>query len=511
MCHEDRRGRRDLDLGHGSSPVTQQASERPMLVVVGAGPAGMAAAAAALDTGADVTLVDSSARLGGQLYRQPAGDVSTSASPAAGPCLPERFRQLSRESRLTYLPETTVWLAEREGAGFRLWLDRPDGPRSTFGVAVVLATGASELVVPFPGWDLPGVTTAGAAQALRKAYGLTIGDRVVVAGSGPFLLPVSASLAEGGATVLAVVEAAAAPWLARHLLGGLAHAGKAAEAARYLRVLRRAGVRLMTSSAVVRVEGDGAVERVVVSRLREDGRPIAATGESFRADAVCVSFGFVPRIELARQLGVAEIRRGSPPVSVLACDRTMAGSVPGVFVAGETTGIGGGAVAEIEGAIAGRSAARWLSRRASLPVRPGWRRLVADAMLSVRLAHARHLAGVLAGAFPERPGWMSIADDDTIVCRCEDVTFGEIRHAVEAGATTVAAARGLTRCGMGYCQGRTCGRSLEMAVSTWSGHTLEEVGDLSSRPIAMPVALGLVADAGQAQIVQCDESHPRTG
>lgn len=490
--------------------MTGNASERPVLVVVGAGPAGMAAASAALGAGAGagVTLVDSGARLGGQLYRQPARDAAGStSSPPAGLRLPERFRHLPGEPRLSYLAETSVWLAEREGSGFRLWLDRLDGPRSVHATALVIATGATELVVPFPGWDLPGVTTAGAAQGLLKAHGITIGRRVVVAGSGPFLLPVSAALVQAGAAVPAVVEAASAPWLAMRLIGGLAHPSKALEAARYLRILRGAGVEIMTSCAVVRAEGDGAVREVVVNRIREDGTPVSGTSESFGVHAVCVSFGFVPRLELARQLGVAETRRGSSSMSVLACDRTMASSVPGVFVAGETTGIGGGALAEIEGAIAGRSAARWLSGRGMQPGRRGTPGGVADARLSARLAHARHLAQLLEAAFPERPGWASIADDDTIVCRCEDVTSGEIRGAVEAGAATVAAVRGLTRCGMGYCQGRTCGRSLEMAVARWTGRPTADVGDLSSRPIAVPVALGLVARSVQPSMVQCADNH----
>jgi NADPH-dependent 2,4-dienoyl-CoA reductase/sulfur reductase-like enzyme len=492
LARDGRFSRRHCGRSGRASPVTGA-----RLLVVGAGPAGMAAAAAALRDGAEVTLVDSGARLGGQLYRQPARDAASSeapsrpTTPAAGPSLPERFRHLGSHPHLTYLPETTVWLAERDSSGFRLWLDRRDETRFVAGAAVVLATGATELAVPFPGWDLPGVTTAGAAQALWKAHGVRVGVRVVLAGSGPFLLPVSASLLHAGARLVAVVEAAAAPAVASRLAGGLAHPGKAAEAARYLNDLRRAGTRLMTSSAVVRAQGDGAVEEVVVNRLGPDGSPVGGAGRRFGVDAVCVSFGFLPRVELGRQLGVAEVRRGSPPKSFLGCDRTMASSVPGVWVAGEATGIGGGVVAELEGALAGGSAVRWLGRRGG---RPAWRR-PEDAMLSVRLAHARHLGRLLEVAFPERAGWTSIADDDTIACRCEDVTFGEIRQAVEAGASTVAAVRGLTRCGMGYCQGRTCGRPLEMAVASWAGRPIDEVGDLSSRPIAMPVALGCVAKA----------------
>jgi D-hydroxyproline dehydrogenase subunit alpha len=468
-----------------------------VLAVVGGGPAGMAAAAAALACGAEVVLVDSFARLGGQLHRQPAHDpAGRGPPPPAGPRLPARFQHLATAPRFTCLAGTTVWLAERKGDGVTLWLDRPGGPRSVDAAGLVLATGATELVLPFPGWELPGVTTAGAAQALWKAHGVRVGGRVIVAGSGPFLLPVAESLLHAGSKVLAVVEAAPARWLARHLWGGMAHTAKAFEAARYLRALRRAGVPIITSSTVVRAEGSDALEAVVVDRIGTDGRPPAGSGRRIEVDAACVSFGFLPRLELARQLGLSEARRGSPARSVVTCDSTMASSVPGIFVAGEATGIGGGAVAEIEGEIAGRSAARWLggSRQAQRRERLNRAR---DALLSARLAHARHLGRVLEATFPERPQMLSISDDATIVCRCEDVTLGEIRRAVESGATTVAAARGLSRCGMGYCQGRTCGRLLEIAVARLGGRPLSEVGDLSSRPIATPVPLGLVADSAQ--------------
>jgi NADPH-dependent 2,4-dienoyl-CoA reductase/sulfur reductase-like enzyme len=477
--------------------VTARAVAGPLLAVVGGGPAGMAAASAALARGVEVILVDSFARLGGQLHRQPAHDPAfTATSSAAGTRLPARFRHLATAPRLTCLAGTTVWLAERKGNGVTLWLDRADGPASIDAAGLVMATGATELVLPFPGWDLPGVTTAGAAQALWKGHGVRVGSRVVVAGSGPFLLPVAESLLHAGSTVLAVVEAASARWLARHLFGGLAHAGKAVEAAGYLRALRLAGVPIMTSSAVVRAEGGGAVEAVVINRIGADGRPQKGTGRRIAVDALCVSFGFLPRLELARQLGLAERKRGSPAMSVVACDSAMASSVPGIFVAGEATGIGGGAVAEIEGEIAGRSAASWLgrSRHSQRQDRAGRAR---DALLSARLDHARHLGDVLQAAFPERPGMMSIADDGTIACRCEDVTLGDIRKAVQSGATTVAAARGLTRCGMGHCQGRTCGRLLEIAVASFGDRPLSEVGDLSSRPIATPVPLALVADSAQ--------------
>ena len=176
------------------------------LVVVGAGPAGMAAADAAARRGVAVTLIDSTARLGGQIYRQPLRD-SGGCEPArpAGPTLPARFRSLE-DGRVEMILGTSVWSASRGANSFTLRLDAMSGGRGTAveARAVVLATGASELVLPFPGWELPGVFAAGGAQALLKSQHVLVGQRVLVAGSGPLLLPVAASLAHSGAKVVAV-------------------------------------------------------------------------------------------------------------------------------------------------------------------------------------------------------------------------------------------------------------------------------------------------------------------
>jgi flavin-dependent dehydrogenase len=203
------------------------------IAVVGAGPAGLAAALAAASFGCSVTLIDSGAAIGGQIYRQSLlGPGGGAGAPGPGP-LPPRLHRAARHRRIPHLAATTVWHAEPEpDGGFRLRLAGPDragsGPGEAEGAgpaaggdadetgpapggeagwagpavlrarAVVLATGAAELVLPFPGWDLPGVTTAGAAQALLKSQGVTVGRRVLVSGSGPLLLPVAAGLAEAG-------------------------------------------------------------------------------------------------------------------------------------------------------------------------------------------------------------------------------------------------------------------------------------------------------------------------
>jgi NADPH-dependent 2,4-dienoyl-CoA reductase/sulfur reductase-like enzyme len=431
--------------------------------VVGAGPAGMAAALAASAQRADVVLADSGARPGGQFYRQP----------LAGPVhLPARFGALLADTRVRWRLGCEVWSASRHAGGFVVRLVEGD---DIWAKALVLATGASELVLPFPGWELPGVITAGAAQALQKSQGIAPGGSVVVAGTGAFLLPVAAALAGAGCAVT-LVEAATPARRALPAAAALAaHPAKAKEAASYAAALR--GARVLTGRAVVRCEGVNAVESAVVAKLGPGWRRLENAETTIEADAVCVSYGFVPRLELARQLGAKETA-GS-----VATGADMGTSVPGLFVAGELAGVAGAEVAELEGAVAGHNAASYALGSAS----------TSSSALALRLKRARTFARRLEALYGIAPGWVSWLGPSTVFCRCEETTWGSIKSTVERGAATAREVRSSTRCGMGYCQGRTCGPALQLALASLTGAGPGDVGDLHKRPIAAPVAVGRVA------------------
>jgi D-hydroxyproline dehydrogenase subunit alpha len=453
------------------------------VVVIGGGPAGMAAASAAAGRGARVVLVDAAPRLGGQFFRQPLLD-SGAESPPAGPSLPARFHALAADPLVDLRLGRGVWSVSRGTAGFLVRLDGGPGPllRSR---ALVLATGASELALPFPGWDLPGVVTAGAAQALLKSQRIAIGRRVVVAGTGPFLFPVAAALAKSGAQVTAV-EAARARTGPKALPGLVAHPGKLAEAAGYAWELARHRVRLLTGRAVVRCEGSGRVERAVLARLGPDWRAVAGSEQTVEADAVCVSYGFVPRLELARQLDAGNPARNGDVASGVACDAAMASATPGLFVAGELAGVAGAEVAELEGEVAGHAAASYAGGRDDRS--PSERE-----RLRRRLQRGRAFASGLEALYPLGTGWTSWLDRSTVFCRCEQTTWGSVETAINQGAFSAREVRSVTRCGMGYCQGRTCGPALQLAMSAVTGRPVARVGDLQKRPVAVPVALGQVA------------------
>jgi NAD(P)H-nitrite reductase large subunit len=225
-------------------------------------------------------------------------------------------------------------------------------------------------------------------------------------------------------------------------------------------------VPVRTGHAVVACQGADRVERAVIARLDEDWRPVPGSRREEAVDAVHVSFGFSPALELPRALGCAEVQHASRPTAAVACDTDLATSVPGVFAAGQVTGAGGADVAELEGYLAGTSAAHYLGRLDPAAYAERTRTLRA------RREAARRLAARLDQAYPLPPGWLEWPDDGTVVCRCEETHWSDIGAAIAGGARGVPAVQEATRCGTGYCQGRVCGPALQYAVSAASGRSL---------------------------------------
>ncbi|WP_369142278.1 FAD-dependent oxidoreductase [Streptomyces sp. R44] len=460
------------------------------LAVVGAGSAGLSGAVTASELGLSVALLDTSTQTGGQYYRHPA--------PALGAVRPEAlhhdwsaFTDLRRRlaaSGAAHLAGHHVWSTVREGDG--TWTvhavtgadgdgERPVRVRAR---ALLLATGAYERQLPFPGWTLPGVVGAGGAQAMLKSGLVLPGRRIVVAGSGPLLLAVATSLAAAGAQVPAVVEAAGYLRYARSPRALLANPGKAAEALLHGTGLLRHRVPVRLRSAVTEVHGTDRVEGVTVSRLDADWRPVAGTGRRIACDALAVGHGLVPQIELATTVGCAT--RPLPDGTLgLVLDDLQETSEPGLWAAGETGGVGGAELARTEGELAARAvAARLLGRRA------GAGRV---AELRRRRNRMRAFADVMAAAHAPGPGWQGWLTDETDVCRCEEVSAGRVREAVtELGARDARTVKLLTRAGMGWCQGRMCGT----AVACLAARDGAAEPPAERRPFAVPVRLSVLAD-----------------
>ena len=457
------------------------------VLVIGAGPAGLAAARSALDAGASATLLDSSDELGGQFWhhlpstRPAAREQSIHHGWSRYQLLRDRVEgdrscRIIRGAQVFAMttrdrPTVHVVIGESDGVGRERM--------SLIADAIVIATGAHDRTLPFPGWDLPGVFTAGAAQAFAKGERVAVGARVMVAGAGPFLLPVAQSLAGIGSTVLAVLEANRTPALIRGWLPRpwelLPAAGKGLELAGYLagHVKHRIPYRL--GRAIVSAHGTDRVDSVTVAAVRADWSPIFGTEETVEVDAVCVSHGFTPRLELAIAAGCV-----LTPERFVRVDDQQLTSVSGVYAAGEVTGIGGVDLALAEGAIAGHSAA---AGHGELRGERRRRRVFTGFARRIEAAH-----GV-------RPGWMAWLTEETTVCRCEEVSFGELCAGVQqTESQSLRSLKLSTRAGLGICQGRMCGRSVEqlLAANAESGvltdHTITD-----RRPIAVPIRIGELA------------------
>ncbi|MBT2416518.1 FAD-dependent oxidoreductase [Streptomyces sp. ISL-22] len=463
------------------------AAALPHLAVIGAGPAGLAATVAAASRGVRVTLLDSAAQEGGQFYRQPAAELRARRPQA----LHHQWRTWERlrnglrthvdAGAVRHLTDHHVWLVERGSEGFTVHAllgPEQEEPVEVRADAVLLATGGYEKVLPFPGWTLPGVVTAGGAQAMLKGALAVSGRTAVVAGTGPLLLPVATGLAAAGVEVAALVESADPKAFAGRTGALVAQPGKLAEGAGYAARLLRHRVKVLARHTVVEAHGTERLEAVTVAALDGDGRVRHGRERRIACDTLAVGHGMLPHTDLAGTLGC---RLDGLAVYV---DEEQRTDVPGVWAAGETTGIGGSALSLAEGHIAGRSAAARL--RGTEPDPRAW---AAAAKVRDRL---RAFFAALDSVYAPPAHWTEQVTDDTVVCRCEEVTGGAVRQAVaELGAGDLRTVKLLTRAGMGWCQGRVCAP----AVAGLAGCELTP----SRRPFARPVPLGVLARAGEPE------------
>jgi D-hydroxyproline dehydrogenase subunit alpha len=407
------------------------------VLVAGAGPAGIAAACAASESGRRVIVVDDNPFAGGQIWRG-----------GPGTALPREAQQwLARFAACGSELEAGVRIIDAPKKGMLL-AEGASGPATIGYDRLVLATGARELFLPFPGWTLPGVTGAGGLQALVKHGWPIKGQRVVVAGSGPLLFAVAAAMKKKGAHVLLVAEQASRASVAGFATYLARKPGKLAQAVGYAAGL--AGIRKNFGCWVARAEGTHRLRKVFVT----DGR----VTREIPCDYLACGFGLVPNLELASLLG-CEIAQGAVRVS-----DQLETSVPGVFACGEALGVAGLDAALVEGQMAGWAAAGVGGRGSGLR-----RKRTAER------AFALHLAA----AFRLRDELKNLPDDETVVCRCEDVRWSSLK-----AYTDRRAAKLQTRCGMGPCQGRVCGAATDFLLG-WN--------PAAARPPLFPSALGSLA------------------
>lgn len=404
------------------------------VLVIGGGPAGLASAVSAKESGARVAIVDDNPGLGGQIWR---GEQRKTSTPEAAEWL-RRVQTAKVEfipgARVYDQPETGVLLAETFDGVLRLAYRK-----------LILTTGARERFLPFPGWTLPGVAGAGGLQALVKS-GLPIeGKKVVVAGTGPLLLAVAAYLRKRGAQVLLIAEQVSKSKLLSFGFGLWRSPGKIFQALQLKREL--AGIPHLTTCWPVSAHGDSQLRSVTLRRGQK-------TWE-VECDYLACGFHLLPNTELAVFVGCA-LRDG-----VVQVDAFQQTTIPNIYCAGESTGIGGLDVSLIEGQIAGLAATGQME--------------TARGLFAERDKHQR-FANRLNRTFALREELKELPQPDTIVCRCEDVSFARLQD-----QPAWRAAKLHTRCGMGPCQGRICGGAIEFLLG-WSAESV--------RPPIFPVKVG---------------------
>ena len=458
-------------LSDAVAPAPPARHIAPDVLVIGGGAGGLNAAIAAAGAGARVVVLDERKVPGGQYFKQASGGArALDEQQAEGAALVARARASGAE----IIGGVEVWgafdgpliLAEHGGGAL---VARPG--------KVIVATGAYERPRMVPGWTLPGVMSTGAAQTLWRSYRSLPGKRVAVCGSGPLNLQVALELARGGAKVALVAETARAPW--RHPKDALAlvAAGPklAAKGARFVVGLWQRGVPVRHQTDLVRVDPDGTA-------LRATFRDAAGRETTVTVEALCMNDGFEPQNEILRLFGAAMTFDAG--FGHLRCtrDAAMQTSVAGVYAVGDCAGLGGAPAAAVEGQIAGLAAAG-----APVP----------DALTAELAGHRRFQSRLWALHSPA-PHALDKAPDDTIICRCEEITLGQVRAGLADKPGHAGTLKRATRLGMGRCQGRYCAAVAARLVAWTTGEPITDHSHFAPRVPIKPVSIAAILAAQEA-------------
>ncbi|MDM0032450.1 NAD(P)/FAD-dependent oxidoreductase [Variovorax sp. J22P271] len=456
-------------------------------VVVGAGPAGMSAAIGMRGQGLSVLVVDEQPAPGGQIWR----GVEAMAPTPTGALLGDEYRSGAvlagrfRACGAHYEPQTQVWQVE---PGWQVYMKRGGHAEMVRAMHVVLALGAQERPAPFPGWTLPGVLTVGAAQILLKTSRQVPSEPVWVAGSGPLPLLYMAQLLRAGGSIAGWLDTApVGGWLRTlpSIGAALASWGDVGKGLAWLQELRAAGVTRVRGVTAVRALGEGRLQEIEYTR---------ADGKSMRAPAtVLLSHeGVVPSIHMTRALDCAH--RWNTQQACLTPDLDAWGqtSKQRVYVAGDGAGIGGALAACVRGELVALGVAMHSGRLSPDEA------IARAAPLRKKLKGLLRLRPMLDALYPPRSDIFA-PPDDTIVCRCEELTAGDIRKAAAIGQPGPNQLKSYTRAGMGPCQGRQCGYTISHILAAQQKRQVSEVGFYRIRPPLKPLTLEELASLNVEQ------------
>ncbi len=449
------------------------------LVVIGAGPAGLSAAVVAAQHGLDVVLLDDQKAPGGQIYRAMESIPAERAKLLGAEYL--RGRQLVsalRESNVDYFADCQVWSLNNK---LEIGLTQNNKALMLTADRVLLANGALERPVPFPGWTLPGVMNAGAAQILFKSHGIIPEDGVVLAGSGPLLLLLAWQYQHAGVNIKSILDLTpmhnhlrALPHLPRALLAG----HYLSKGMAYKKDLKMAGISTLHNVSNLQANGKNLLESV---SFQHKGRT-----ETLETELLLIHFGVIPHSQLSQAAGCNHQWDNSQQCWKPQVDKWGNSSIDGIPIAGDSAGIGGARTAEHAGRLAAIQVLFQLNKISQLERK--------------KLAHndrkwmreERHIRPFLEAFFHIPGKLLREPDDHTIVCRCEEVTAGDIRQAVADGHQDSNQVKFLTRCGMGPCQGRQCAEAVSHIVAAANKDNYPRA-IYRGRPPVTPLTLGQLA------------------
>jgi len=458
------------------------------LAIIGAGPAGICAAIEAAKSNVPVTVIDENLKPGGQIYRQLADTFAVTDENKLGKDYTQG-KELIRElecyrSKIKLIENAPVWgiFADKEIAFLHDDKNEQLKPQK-----LILTEGAYDRPMPFPGWTLPGIFAAGGAQRMVKTERVLPGKRILLAGTGPLQLVLANQLLQAGAEVVSVLEAASVMAVGKYLPRFWGQWELLGDGLRYLWGLRSHNIPYLMSHAIIEARGEEEVKEAVYARVDRNGKPKPGTEKTVAVDTICLGYGLIPSARLSRLCGCEHNYDPWLGAWIPCHDENMETSLPGVFVAGDGAGIGGALVAMEEGRLAAIKACQQLGciteEEAQHRRTPVFK----------KLRGLRRFESALNEIFSIRKGLFTRITDDTIICRCEEVTAGEIRQIIADGALSIPEIKRLTRAGMGNCQGRMCESTIAEMLSMETKQPVEKMGWFSPRPPVKPIPLGVLA------------------
>ena len=459
------------------------------LVIVGGGPAGIAAATTAGNHGIKVLLIDERTTLGGQIYKRvgPGFQVKKSIKLGADYLRGEKLIDSLNATNVEIRTETTVFSIEDS----QVIITTSDNQYECITYRKILITpGAYDRPVVFPGWTLPGVITAGAAQSLVKTQRVLPGARIFFAGSGPLALAFPAQLSKMGANIVGIIEAAPRPGLGKSLKIARSLRGNfdlIQDAIAYQFHLVKSRIKIGYGRIIIKANGTDKLESITFARVDKNWNPIPGTEKTVIADTLCIGYGFFPSVELFKllncQMSYDENRGGT----MVKLDEWGATSAPNVFGAGDGTGVWGSYVAMLNGQLAALKVVQQLdviSEEILLELSKKIRQTV---------NRRKKFQKAISNAYAMKPGIYNLASDETIICRCESIPLKDLSPIINS-TSDFSVVKAYSRCGMGLCQGRNCQRQIAALIAAKHSLDIGSIPGITPRFPAKPVLLGQIAD-----------------